>query len=97
MKALRSSPLSVLVVASALQVVILFCWAVAAKPWAHISRPIINNGIRSIFMEFSPCYRADGHGLQRSVVKTCYNFTGHEYSPAGIAPACSRRGVGTWR
>ena len=34
--------------------------------------PIINNGIRSIFMEFSPCYRADGHGLQRSVFKTCY-------------------------
>ncbi|MNI12537.1 hypothetical protein D3C73_657240 [compost metagenome] len=49
--------------ASALQVVILFCWAVAAKPWEQSSRPIINKGTRNIFMEFSPCRRTEEHGL----------------------------------
>ncbi|MNL70257.1 hypothetical protein D3C87_1952310 [compost metagenome] len=63
MKALRSSPLRLLAVASALQVVILFCWSVAAKLWAHISTPIINKGTRNIFMEFSPCCRSEGRGL----------------------------------
>src|SRR5450830_933898 len=97
MKVLRASPVSVLVVASALQVVILFCWAVAAKPWEHSIRPIINNGIRSIFMEFSPCYRAGGHGLPTSVAKPCNIFTGHGCLPGGTAPGYSRRGAGTWR
>src|SRR5450830_711552 len=97
MKVLRSSPLSVLVVAAALQEVILFCWAVAAKPWEHSIRPIINNGIRSIFMEFSPCYRAGGHGLPTSVAKPCNIFTGHGCLPGGTAPGYSRRGAGTWR
>jgi hypothetical protein len=41
-----------------LQVVILFCCAVAANPCAHIKKPITNNGTRSIFMELSPEYRA---------------------------------------
>ena len=63
MKALRSSPLRLFAVASALQVVILFCWAVAAKPWEQSSKPTINNGARNIFMECSPCYRTDGCGL----------------------------------
>jgi len=74
MNALRSSPFRLLAVASALQVVILFCCAVAAKPWEHTSSPIINNGTRNIFMEFSPCCRTDGCGLCRSVVKACYTF-----------------------
>ena len=52
MNALRSSPLSDLAVASALQVVILFCCAVAANPWAHINRPMTNKGTRSIFIDF---------------------------------------------
>ncbi|MNF83002.1 hypothetical protein D3C84_653150 [compost metagenome] len=63
MKALRSSPLRLLAVASALQVVILFCWSVAAKPWEHRSKPIISKGARSIVMECSPCHRTEGNGL----------------------------------
>ncbi|MNT15007.1 hypothetical protein D3C72_1500380 [compost metagenome] len=63
MKALRSSPLRVFAVASALQVVILFCWSVAAKLWEQSSKPIINKGARIIFMEFSPCRRIERCGL----------------------------------
>ncbi|MNH95229.1 hypothetical protein D3C73_478650 [compost metagenome] len=63
MKALRSSPLRVFAVASALQVVILFCWSVAAKLWEQSNKPIINKGARIVFMEFSPCRRTERCGI----------------------------------